>query len=152
MKLENRRTNTIEIVVEMEDKVNIMQEKLAKHIVGENGISYTLGEHDLYYPDLEIPEGTHYEIGKYGRMREKFLKEHRHSHYMDLLLRGKLNEYLYEIDKECNERTDIFMEQMKVKWDITEELKRKDQMLWVGKMNNLHSVAEEVVIAEIITI
>ena len=42
---------------------------MEKHIIGENGISYTLGEDGLYYPDLQIPEGTHYEIGKYGRMR-----------------------------------------------------------------------------------
>lgn len=42
---------------------------MKKHIIGENGISYTLGEDGLYYPDLRIAEGTHYEIGKYGRMR-----------------------------------------------------------------------------------
>ena len=50
---------------------------LEKHIIEENGISYTLGEDGLYYPDLELPEGTHSEIGKYGLMRWKYLKNHR---------------------------------------------------------------------------
>ena len=50
---------------------------MEKHIIGENGIGYTLGEDGLYYPDLELPEGTHYKIGKYGRMRWEYLKTHR---------------------------------------------------------------------------
>lgn len=50
---------------------------MEKHIIGENGIGYTLGADGLYYPDLELPEGTHYEIGKYGRMRWEYLKNHR---------------------------------------------------------------------------
>ncbi len=52
----------------MTDKIK-ETEVLRKHIIGENGISYTLGEDGLYYPDLQLPEGTHYEIGRYGRMR-----------------------------------------------------------------------------------
>jgi hypothetical protein len=47
---------------------------LEKRIVGENGIGYTLGADGLYYPDLKLPEGTHYEIGRYGRMRGEYLK------------------------------------------------------------------------------
>lgn len=49
---------------------------MEKHIIGENGIGYTLGEDGLYYPDVELPEGTHYEIGKYRRMRWEYLKNH----------------------------------------------------------------------------
>lgn len=48
---------------------------MKKHIVGENGISYTLGKDGLYYPDLKLPDGTDYPIGKYGHMREKYLKQ-----------------------------------------------------------------------------
>ena len=58
----------------MTDKIK-ETEVLRKHIIGENGISYTLGEDGLYYPDLRLPEGTHYEIGRYGRMRAEYLKE-----------------------------------------------------------------------------
>ena len=47
---------------------------MEKHIIGENGISYTLGADGLYYPDLQLPESMHYEIGRYGRMRWEYLK------------------------------------------------------------------------------
>ena len=59
---------------------------LEKHIVGENGISYTLGEDGLYYPDFKLPEGTYYEIGKYGRLRWEYLKNHRRGEYNKLLM------------------------------------------------------------------
>jgi hypothetical protein len=124
--------------------------ELPKHIVGENGISYTLGEHDLYYPDLELPEGTDYPIGKYGHMRWQYLKDHRHGQYMNLLFSGKLNEYLHEIDEECHDMMDRLVEQMKLGAGITEELKAVDQMKWVGLMNNVLSAAEEIVLKEIV--
>ena len=73
---------------------------LEKHIIGENGISYTLGEDGLYYPNLELPEETHYEIGQYGLMRCEFLKKHRRGEYIRLLVDGKLNEHLHEVDEE----------------------------------------------------
>ena len=84
----------------MTDKIK-ETEVLEKHIIGENGIRYTLGEDGLYYPDLRLPEGTHYEIGRYGRMKVEYLKENRRALYLDLLLSGKLNEYLHQTDEEC---------------------------------------------------
>lgn len=59
---------------------------LEKHVVGDNGINYTLGADGLYYPDLNLPEGTHYEIGKYGLMRWEYLKTHRRGEYTKLLM------------------------------------------------------------------
>lgn len=123
---------------------------MKKNIIGENGISYTLGEDGLYYPDLQIPEGTHYEIGKYGRMRWEYLKNHRRGEYIRLFMDGKLNEYLHEVDEECHERMELLVEQMKAGAGITEELKASDQMKGVGLMNNVRSVAEEAVIRELI--
>ena len=123
---------------------------MKKNIIGENGISYTLGEDGLYYPDLQIPEGTHYEIGKYGRMRWEYLKNHRRGEYIRLLMNGKINEYLHVVDEECYERMEILVEQMKAGAGITEELKASDQMKGVGLMNNVRSVAEEAVIRELI--
>ena len=122
--------------------------KLEKVIV-ENGITYVLGEDDIYYPDLQLPRGTNYNIGKYGHMRCEYLKEFRHRYYMELLLEGKLNEYLYEVDEECYEMLDRLVEQMKVKQGVTEQLKAKNQMLWVGKMNNIIACAEEIVVREV---
>ena len=123
---------------------------MENHIIGENGIGYTLGADGLYYPDLELPEGTHYEIGKYGRMRWEYLKNHRRLEYIRLLMEGKLNEYLHEVDKECYERMELLVEQMKAGAGITEELKASNQMKWVGLMNNVRSAAEEIVIRELI--
>lgn len=123
---------------------------MEKHIIGENGIGYTLGADGLYYPDLELPEGTHYEIGRYGRMRCEYLKNHRRGEYIRLLMNGKLNEYLHEVDEECYERMELLVEQMKVGAGITEELKASDQMKWVGLINNVRSSAEEIVMRELI--
>ena len=77
---------------------------MEKHIIGENGISYTLGADGLYYPDLQLPEGTRYEIGRYGRMWWEYLKSYHRGQYIKLLLEGKLNDHLHEVDGECYER------------------------------------------------
>ena len=123
---------------------------MKKHIIGENGISYTLGEDGLYYPDLRIAEGTHYEIGKYGRMRCEYLKNYHRGEYIKLLMNERLNEYLHEVDTQCYERLELLVEQMKAGTGITEELKATDQMKWVGLMNNVRSSAEEIVLKELI--
>ncbi len=123
---------------------------MRKHIIGENGIGYTLGADGLYYPDLQLPEGTHYEIGKYGQMRWEYLKNHRKGKYIKLLMDGRLNEHLHEVDTQCYERVEILVEQMKAEAGITEELKTFDQMKWVGLMNNVRSSAEEIVLNELI--
>ena len=134
--------NELEDIIDVEmrkseEKLMNVMEKLEEIIV-ENGITYVLGEDDIYYLDLQLPEGTNYNIGKFGRMRCEYLKEFRHGYYMDLLLSGKLNEYLYEFDEECHEMLDRIVEQMKEKEGVTEQLKAENQMLWVWKMNNIN--------------
>ena len=123
---------------------------MEKHIIGENGISYTLGADGLYYPDLKLLEGTHYEIGRFGRMRWEYLKNHRRGEYIRLLMDGKLNEHLHEVEEECYERIELLVEQMKAGAGITEELKARDQMKWVRLMNNVRSSVEEIIIRELI--
>ena len=97
-----------------------------------------------------LPEGTNYNIGKFGHMRCEYLKEFKHGYYMELLLDGRLNEYLYDIDEECHEMLDRIVEKMKEKQGVTEQLKAENQMLWVGKMNNIIACAEEVVVREVV--
>lgn len=123
---------------------------MEKHIIGENGIGYTLGEDGMYYPDLQLPEGTHYEIGKYGRMRWEYLKKQQRGEYIKLLMDGRLNEYLHEVDTQCYERVELLVEQMKAGAGITEELKATDQMKRIGLMNNVRSSAEGIVLNELI--
>lgn len=107
---------------------------MQKHIIGENGISYTLGEDGMYYPDLILPEEGNYPIRKYGRMRREYLREYRKELYLDLELDGKLNEHLHQTDEECYEMMERLIEQMKERQGMTEQLKSENQMQWVGKI------------------
>lgn len=124
--------------------------ELEKYITGENGIGYTLGEDGLYYPDLKLPEGTHYNIGKYGLMRREYLKNHRRWEYKKLLMAGELNKHLHEVDEECHERMELLVGRMKAGAGITEELKSADFMQWIGLMNNVRNAAEEIVLKELV--
>ena len=63
---------------------------MRKHIVGENGVCYTLGKDGLYYPDLKLPEGTNYPIGKYGHMRCEYLKEYHKAEYCKFILKWRI--------------------------------------------------------------
>lgn len=126
-----------------------MGKELAE-VIEENGIVYRLAEDGCYYPNLRLPEGTHYNIGKYGLMRWGYLQTNRRREYLRLLLDGKLNEYLHEVDKECRAKVELLVEQMKAGAGITEELKAANQMKWVGLMNNVRITAEEIVQREII--
>lgn len=78
----------------------------------ENGITCVLGEDDIYYPDLRLTKSANYQIGKFGYMRCEYLKESKHGYYMDLLLDGKLNGYLHEVDEKCHEMLDCIVKQM----------------------------------------
>lgn len=124
---------------------------MKKQIYDEkNGLNYTL-HGDYYMPDLEINEEKP-TYGKYGIMRKQFLKEHRSARYQYLVLTGKLTEHLNQVDKEVREKVEMLVEQMAEQWGVTEELKMRDQMEWVRRMNNIKNVAEEMVISEIVYI
>ena len=83
-------------------------------------------------------------------MRKQFLKEHRSARYQYLVLTGKLTEHLNQVDKEVREKVEMLMEQMAEQWGVTEKLKMQDQMEWVRRMNNIKSVAEEMVLRKFI--
>ena len=83
-------------------------------------------------------------------LRKTYLKEHRKGLYLELVLAGKLNERLHLIDEECNQMMDRLVEQMKERQGVTEELKMRDQMAWVGRMNNIRACAEKIVVKEIV--
>ena len=118
---------------------------MKKQIYDEkNGMSYTL-HGDYYLPDLVLREEEP-TYGKYGMLRKQFLKEHRSARYQYLLLTGKLNEHLNQIDQEAREQVETLMEQMTEKQGVTEELKAQDQMKWVRLMNNIKASAEEIVL------
>jgi hypothetical protein len=89
-------------------------------------------------------------IGKYGRMRKRYLKEHRPALYSSLLLTGKLFQHLAEIEHVCEERMDLLTRQMAKQEGVTEALKAADQMEWVRHMNSIRNRAEEVVLHDLV--
>ena len=101
-------------------------------------------------PEIALPDTPENPIGKYGRMRHRYLKEHRGVLYNAMILDGTLWNHLAEVDKTCKERMDMLILGMKETQGITEELKAHDPMAWVGAMNNIRSAAEEILFAEVI--
>lgn len=113
--------------------------------------SATHGEQsDLYLiPDLTITEQTE-SIGKYGRMRKNYLKEHRPVLYNSLLLSEKLYPHLLEIERTAMARLERMMPELMKSAGVTESLKAFDPMRWVGLMNDLKAQAEETILTELI--
>ena len=99
---------------------------------------------DLYLEDADLP------IGKYGLLRKRYLKEHKRGWYTSLLLTGKLDAHLAEIDHSCNERIELIMNQLARREGVTEALKATDQMTWVARMNSIRARAEEIVLSELV--
>ena len=120
-----------------------------KSLFEEMGVTYHQ-EGDYLIPNLALPDEPEYQIGKYGRMRRSYLKEHRPVLYANLLTSGTLHRHLAEIDQACNERMAIIVSDMARQEDVTEALKAADQMEWVRRMNNIRSRAEEIVLTELV--
>ena len=107
-------------------------------------------EGDYLIPDLALSDTTEYHIGKCGRMRQRFLKENHRGIYSHKLLSETLWKYLAEIDEECNEMMDRFVERMAKSEGVTEQLKSDGWLRWLQKMNSIRSKAEEVVLHDLI--
>lgn len=116
----------------------------------EMGGTYTLGADGMYYPNLELPEEETPRYGKYGRMRHTYLREHKKAYYTTLLFDGKLVAHLNEVDDAVNAQIELITKQMAKSQGITEAPKAKDQMAWVGAMNNIRNAAEEIILNELI--
>ena len=115
----------------------------------ENGIEYVRNG-DYYIPNLAVPDDKVYKIGKYGRLHSIFIKENRPTFYSKKMLNGTWLAYLEEIDTSAKEMVDKLIKDMASKQGITEELKAKDQMAWVGAMNNIRHSAEEFVLKDFV--
>lgn len=105
---------------------------------------------DYYIPDLKLSEQTETPIGKYGRMRKRYLEKYRPVLYNSLILQERLYPHLLEIDRTTNARMDILMPQLMKAAGVDETLKAADQMRWVGVMNTLKAQAEEMILSELV--
>lgn len=98
----------------------------------------------------DLEDTTKYNIGMYGRMRQRYLKEYRPEEWARLVLAGELPRHLFEIDTACNEQMEYLIKEIAKREGVTEALKAADPMTWVGRMNNIRSRAEEIVLHDLV--
>ena len=123
-----------------------------KFIDERTGIEY-IKHGDYYLPNLiDTASVSPSELGKYGRMRLSYLKEHKYAEYIILWPENKLRKHLKEVDTTANNQFDLLMKQFTEKENITEELKANNQMEWVCKMNNIKNCVEEIILKDYIYI
>ena len=107
---------------------------------------------DYLIPDLKLSQQPEKPLGKYGRMRKTYLKEHRPIRYNQLLLSGELGSYLAKLDKQAEEQLALIIRQMQEAEGVTEALKAENQLEWVRRMNSIRNRAEEIIQKELIFI
>ncbi len=124
---------------------------MEKFITDERtGLRYELvGDYYLVAGDDE-PEEESKPIGIWGQRYLRFIKKNKRSLYTELLISGKLNSYLADLDSEANDTFLRLVKQLAEKQDVTEQLKATDQMLWIQKMNNIRNSAQEIVLHDFI--
>ena len=121
-----------------------------KYIYDEkNGLWYEL-QGDCYLPCLKLPKEESRHIGVWGQRHLRYLKQHRKVLYSELLISGKLNDYLADLNEQAEAMFSRLVKQLAEKEGLTEALKAENQMLWVQKMNNIHNAAMEVVSNDLI--
>lgn len=118
-----------------------------KSIFEKNGGTYTRCG-DYYIPDLSIPDTKKYNIGKYGRLHAKFIRQNRPAFYSIKMLDGTWLAYLEGIDISAKEMVDTFIKELVAKQCITEELKATNQFAWLSAMERIKHIAEEIVLNE----
>ena len=114
-----------------------------------NNLTYTRCG-DYFIPNLTLSKSENKPLGKYGRMRKNYLKEHRPVLWNSMILSEKLYPHLREIDETANRRLEQLMPELMKKNGVTEVLKANDPMKWTGLMNNLKAQAEETILTELI--
>ncbi len=122
---------------------------MAKTIFEEMGGRYER-QGDYILPCLTLPPEEEKPIGSFGRRHLDYLKQRRRVTYINLLISGRLNTYLADIDRQAQERFERLIEGMKQAQGITEQLKAENALEWVGRMNNIRACAMEVVNAELV--
>ncbi len=115
------------------------------------GITY-FKRGDYYFPDLTLPPQLNGDIGRFGRMRKKYLKEYQPDTFALMLMENTLTQHLIDIDREAQEQIDLITFQLAKAEGATEELKARDQLEWIRAMNSCRARAEEQVIREIMLV
>ena len=123
---------------------------MMKSLFEEHGGTYTLGKDGMYYPNLVLDDNDRRPIGRWGRMHHKYLEAEHPGLYEQLILYGTLQRHLADTNERAEAMVTQLMEQMAKQEHITEHLKARQPMEWVGKMNSIRNRAEEIILEEII--
>ena len=110
-------------------------------------LTYTM-QGDYRLPNLIPPESP--KVSKYGMLRHSYLRKHREGLYTGMLMKGTLNAHLEEVDREANRMLEQLTAKMAQEQGVTEELKARDQMLWVQRMNNIRQAVEAIIYSQLI--
>lgn len=113
-----------------------------------NGLDYMLVG-DYYIPMLTFPEENK-SVGYWGMLRKEYLKKHKSGMYSYLLLTGKLDSYLADLNEQAQERYELIEAQMRSAEGVTEELKERNPMEWVRQCNNIRNRVQEIVLSELV--
>ena len=115
----------------------------------KTGIEY-VRQGDYYIPNLVLPKQKQIYLNKYGRMRLNFLKEHKKAEYTVMFMENTLIDHLEEIQERAIKRVNKIISDLKLKSDLTEDMKNADMLYWVGTMNAIKQQAEEIILKELI--
>ena len=127
-----------------------MNNELPKTKIDERtGIEYHL-EGDYYIPNIVAPKQEKVILNKYGRIRLKYLKEHKKADYAIMLMDGTLNTHLKELQETADNRVQQIINELKEKSNLTEDMKNTEMLYWIGTMNSIKAQAEEIVFSELI--
>ena len=114
----------------------------------KNGLDYILVG-DYYIPLIQVPEEIR-DIGFYGSLRRNYLKDYKKALYSQLMLTGKLWTYLADLNEICVVRRDQMMDRLMETEGVTEELKGRNQMEWIRRVNNIRNRVDEVILNELV--
>jgi len=114
-----------------------------REVIVENGIEYRLEENDCYYPVIRLEQETDFGIGKYGIIYGEYIMEHHRKQYLDMAMDGTWNQRLHVVDEECHREVELAMKRIMKKEGVTEELKAKNPVEWVRRVNGIRSRVEE---------
>ena len=121
-----------------------------KYIYDEkNGLWYEL-QGDYYLPCLKLPKEESRHIGIWGQRHLRYLKQHRKGLYSELLISGKLNDYLADLNEQAEKMFSRLVKQLAEKEGVTEAIKAEHQLLWVQRMNSIRNDAMEIVSSDLI--
>lgn len=115
----------------------------------QNGLWYEL-HGDYYLPCLVLTAEENKPIGIWGQRHLRYIKQHKRAFFTSLISSCKLNSYLVDVDKQADDMFSRLVKQLAEKEKVTEQLKAENQMLWVGRMNNIRNRAMEMVINDVI--